>query len=840
MKNKIMNEILPLVQKPGRYIGNEVGAIHKDHRDRIKFCLCFPDLYEIGMSNLGLQIIYHRINRHNDALCERAFCAAPDLEQLLIEHNIPLWSLETFTPLKDFDFLGFSVGYEIAYCGVLDILDLAKIPLSCSSRKEDDPIVITGGPAILNPEPLVDFIDVFFLGDGEEAADEIIAIARTNEYKTNNRRGRLRLLSSISGSYVPSFYKISPGSAGLKPMETGIAEVIKIRSVLPLKNEYYPALPIIPNIETVHDRLSIEIMRGCPRGCRFCQAGYQYRPRRERVIDDIIKQIDESLEHTGYEEISLLSLSTTDYSGLEKLLSRLNSSLNQNRTSIAIPSFRPGTISMNILNALNNGRKTGLTFAPEAGTQKLRDVINKDITEEEILSTSVTAFAHGWDNIKLYFMIGLPTETEEDIDGIINLIRKVEEAARQYGRRKKIGVTISPFVPKPMTPFQWERQIGLEEILSKYRMLQRGLKSKIIDLRFHHAESSIVEGVLSRSDRNIGNVLIAIHNSGLRLQAWSEYFDYERWLQAFEKCGFDFHRVLAGFAAEDHLPWSHITKGISEKFFEQEKIRAYNAEPLRKRHLGSNEMPTNQELPEGESLQVYGRQKRVVRKGPQIQIPSSTIRIRWLRDDSMRFLGHRDMMRIFQRAVSRAGMPVGYSQGFSPHQRISFGPPLPVGYTSEDEYLDIHLSAPFQLEMLERLRKALPQGIEVHHIIARHGFMESLSELINLQEYIITIPDGVKEWTLDGHRPTLTVEREKNGQMKELDIAPGLFEIEKVHRNRLRLMIRAHIPGVGRPEEYMTLLAGLDKASIRTSHYHRIKQYHLENDIRSSIFEASN
>ncbi|MBD3168773.1 MAG: TIGR03960 family B12-binding radical SAM protein [candidate division Zixibacteria bacterium] len=836
LEHFVPQNILPLVQKPARYAGGELGSIKKDPSGKLKFCLCFPDLYEIGMSNLGMQIIYHRINSFENALCERAFSAAPDFEEKLKEHNVPLYSLESFMPLREFDFVGFSVEYELAYSNILDMLDLARIPLKSAERSGNDPIIIAGGPAILNPEPIADFIDAFFIGDGEEIVSDIIERADSDRYRDADRHGKLKILSDIGGCYIPGFYKWD-NNGSLIPVENGIPEKIRVRACSELKNDYYPYSPIIPNIETVHDRLTVELMRGCPRGCRFCQAGYQYRPRRERPPEDIIRQVKDVLAKTGYDEVSLQSLSSTDYSQLEGLLSRLNSILSGKRVSLALPSFRSGTLSVDTLKKLDSGRRTGITMAPEAGTQRLRDVVNKDITEDEIIETAEMVFSNGWNNIKLYFMIGLPTETAEDIQGIIKLIRDIESIARKYGGRNKVNVTISPFVPKPLTPFQWEKQITLEEILEKYRLLRTGLKSKKIDVRFHHAENSVIEGILCRGGRELGDVLRKIHEYRLRLQSWSEYFDYDRWLMALRYCEVDYQKILGGYEEDNILPWSHVTKGIPERFFKSEKEKAYRNEPLRKRSgkTGSEKQISEKSADSGS----FGRKKRKTQNSTTLQLPESVVRIRWTRDESLRFLSHKDNIRLFQRAIRRADLPVEYSQGFSPRPKLSFGPPLAVGFTSEDEYIDIKLNQPFQNSMLVDLQKTLPDGIELKDAVSGNAFMNSVSKLINLQKYIITTDYDLKPEIINELPEQIIARRVKDNDEFEIDIRPGLHDIKILDNNRIELVNYLNRPGVGRPVEYLVYLLNVPEKQAQTAKFHRVQQYNFEDGEMRTVFEIS-
>ncbi len=462
LSEKIKKELLPFVMKPGRYIGNEFGAIKKDHQGKLKVVLAFPDVYEIGMSYLGLSILYHLINKRSNCVAERVFSPWVDAEELLRKENIPLFSLETHTPLKEFDVIGFSLTYELNYATVLNILDLAGIPVFSSQRTEDDPLVIAGGPSALNPEPMAEFIDLFALGDGEEIISEILDEIEKGEQNGIKKEELLLKLSRIPGVYVPSLYEVKYDAEKrferITPKFPDNPEKIKVRTLPELKSEYYPTAPIVPFLETTHDRLTIEIMRGCPMGCRFCEARIAYYPKRERLLEDILKQAEIGIANSGWDELSLLSLSTTDYSKLPELAKRLQDKFYSKRVSISLPSLRPDTFSLELAQLLTRIKKPGLTFAPEAGTSRLRNVIGKNLAEEDLFNTVKIAYSSGWNLIKLYFMIGLPTERKEDLDGIIYLLKKIISIGKQIGGGKKWNVTISSFTPKPHTPFQWEKQ----------------------------------------------------------------------------------------------------------------------------------------------------------------------------------------------------------------------------------------------------------------------------------------------------------------------------------------------------------------------------------------------
>ena len=717
---------LSRLAKPAQYLGGELHAIVKDDAAvDVHFALCFPDTYEVGMSHLGLQILYDLINRDEHAWAERAFMPLSDMEQLLRERNLRLPALESHRPLSSFDLVGFSLQYELCATNVLSMLDLGGIPIRSADRTAEHPVVIAGGPYAQHPEALAPFIDAFFLGDAENAIPEIIAAVRhaRTEAGTRDRAKLLAALDAIEGVYVPAFFEPQyladgqyAGTFRLDGRESNVR-----RRILPtLAGQNTPQAPVVPNIRTIHNRLPVEIMRGCVRGCRFCQAGYLYRPQRERPPSELFSLIESSLRNTGVEELSLLSLSSADYCSVVPLLRYVMDRYGEDETlAVAFPSTRVDALTTEVLEQVQRVRRTNFTIAPEAGTQRLRDVINKGVTDEQILETCSRVFSMGWNGIKLYFMIGFPTETDADLDAIVDLCARIKRLPEAKG--KNITASVSTLVPKPHTPFQWVAQISPSETLRKQRLLADGLHRVKVTFRYHDAFSSFLEGIFARSGRELAPVIERAYALGCRLDSWDSELDRDKWTQAFLDCGVDAESYLNDRDPGSPLPWDHLHPGISREYLRDEYERALRAETTgscrasRCTTCGTCDFRVvkNVLYPREQTEELVASLPASNHETAGIE-PEARVRLCFEKSGALRFIGHLELVTLFHRAVRRARLPIAFSQGFHPLPRIAFGPPLQLGIESRAEYADLYFTRALELDLLCReLNQALPDDLRV-------------------------------------------------------------------------------------------------------------------------------
>ena len=769
-----IDKILPLVQRPARYINSEWNS-HEPKKDApASICFCFPDIYEVGASNLGIEILYHLVNETTPARAERCYCPAKDLEDKLRGSNSPLFSLESKTPLKEFDIVGFSLHHELCAGNLLNMLDLAGIPKLTAERTEVFPLIIGGGPVTANPEPFADFFDAFVLGEGEDAIVEILKSISTiksqipnpkltSETEKMEQRKKLLLeMAKIPGVYVPSLYDVSYNDDGtikaVKPLRGAPARVVK--RIVKLNDAFFPAKQMVPFIQTVHNRLNVEIARGCPRMCRFCQAARYYYPWRQRSEENVLKILDEGLPSTGYEEVSFSSLSSTDYKGLSGLLGEVQKRFGQNKIGVTLPSLRCDRFSLKVAGDLSHNKRSSLTFAPEAGSERLRHVLGKDISEKNILETLSIAARMGWKLVKLYFMIGLPTETDEDIDAIIKLVR----AAKKQNPSLNFNVTVSPLVPKSQTPFQWVAMERPGKIVERLKKLERSLPASV---KGHFVEASALEAVLARGDRKLSRVILKAWEKGCRFDQWREHSRFDLWQEAFKECAIDedFYAVRERKAAEI-LPWDHLQFSTEKDALLSEYNKIF--EPFAPKEEGDAPAAPIVKPPEFKSEKTDFKSVR-------------RLRLRFSRKGDARFLSHLEQIDVFRRVFRRAGLPVAYSMGFSPQVKASFGPAISVGYESESEYVELELIRQVEpSEIIERLDRALPRGFKTMEAKKIPLFFPSLDSLLNVAVFRIEAAAEDESIKAFLSRPEIIVEKVKENKVIRIDAKPLIREMKSM------------------------------------------------------------
>jgi radical SAM family uncharacterized protein/radical SAM-linked protein len=769
-----LDKILPLVQRPSRYINHEINSYKPDMENDVSICLCFPDIYEIGASNLGLEILYHLVNEKKVARCERSYAPDIDMEQILRQEKIELFSLESKTPLKEFDIVGFSLQCELVGTNIVNMLSLSNIHIFSKDREEDEPLIIGGGPVMANPEPFADFFDLFTIGDGEVSMVKILETYRNCKKNKLTRKETLFELSKIEGIYIPSFYDVSYNDDNtvkdIKPNIEGVPETIK-KTIVDLDKVFFHDNKIVPFVETVHNRLNIEVARGCIGRCRFCQASKYYRPWRARKVETILSLLDKSLKNTGYEEVSFSSLSCTDYKDLEELLLQTNEKYYKQNLNVTLPSMRCNKFSLKVAEYLNRDKKPSITFAPEAGSDRLRNVIGKYLSENEIVDTLNFAYQMGWRAIKLYFMIGLPTETLEDISAIKTLVDKVRKTAN----RLNFSITVSPFVPKAQTAFQWEPMFSSEY----FRDVITNIKKTIpADIKAHNHQSSIIEAFLARADRRVSKAIYIAWQKGMRFDQWKDKFNFEVWMESIKEAGFvlNFY-VYRRRNFDEVLPWQHINLGVDKQFLYNDYL------------TGIKETANT----------VSGKEKQVTKLPENIssvkkEIFETKFRVllKFSRTGYVKYISQLEQIDFFRRALKRTSLPLAYTNGFSPQVKAAFGPAIAVGYESNSEYVDLSLTDKVDIETIKQeISKILPEGyalLEAKYVPLR---LPSVEGLVNLAEYIVK---GIKleQEYVDEYlkQDKILVTKEKKGKQTVIDIKDIIKNIEIIDDNTFKIFVR--------------------------------------------------
>jgi radical SAM family uncharacterized protein/radical SAM-linked protein len=836
MNEPSIQDVLAGIEQPSRYLGIETNAVHKDHnRVDLHTVLAFPDLYDIGTSHFGMQILYHILNRRPDTVAERVFAPGVDMEARLRTLGRPLTSLESGIPLRNFDIIGFSLLYELNYTNILTMLDLSNIAFLTAHRQEDEPLVIAGGPCTCNPEPVADFFDAMLIGDGEAAV--IAMVEKWLAWKKDGRKSRLALMrqwSEIEGVYIPSFFKPIYDVKGLQHLEPKYTSYTRIKRTVVgnLDGAAFPSQPVVPFGRPIHDRLRLEVARGCTRGCRFCQAGMIYRPVRERSVQTLMNQTDRALRHTGYEDLSLLSLSTGDYSCIETLMQLLMDRCAGDHVAVSLPSLRAGTLTPELMNLIKMVRKTGFTIAPEAGSQRLRNVINKNIDEAEIVETVENAFRLGWQVIKLYFMVGLPTETDDDLTAIFDLVQRLRRLKRPERRRGQINVSVATFIPKPHTPFQWVGQVPLEDAHQKIHRLRDKLKVPGVHFKWQLPEVSRIEGLWARGDRRLGNLLVTAYRLGCRLDGWSDHFKYNRWQSASEAAGVDVDFFTARPRdVTEPLPWDSIDIGVSKEFLWQEAQKALAGE-LTEDCRGGDCNSCGVCNFENLAPVVYDRCGPGSFQGRIGKNHSKSVDHQFLitfsKTGPIRFVGHLEMANIFVRALRRADVRLKYSEGFHPQPKLSFQDALPVGMESLQELLLVTVTGETTPdEIIRQLNAQLPDGLLVtgcHPLTSKFVRPESVVTTYRLELDGDVFNDEKIASFLKN--PEWIVSRtNRKGKVRKIDLRLAISGIERISPSELNLRLRSLHGSMMRPGDVVDHLFAVPSEKLKHLRVTKISSY---------------
>jgi radical SAM family uncharacterized protein/radical SAM-linked protein len=826
MSIKTIGDIIPLGEKPSRYLGGEINQVKKDlDRVRLRIALAFPDLYEIGTSHFGMQILYHILNAHAEIAAERVFAPGVDMEARLRSEGLPLFSLESRQPLNRFDIIGFSLLYELNYTNILTILDLAAIPFYAAQRDHSHPLIIAGGPCTCNPEPIADFFDAVIVGDGETV---IMQLAQSwmdlHQHVRPDRKALLKRWSQIEGVYVPAFFEPRYDDCGFQTLVPRYPDYSHVTRtiVADLDQVSFPDKPVVPYGKPVHDRLRLEVARGCTRGCRFCQAGMIYRPVRERSPESLLALGAQSVGTTGYEDISLLSLSTGDYGCIVPLMERLMSRFAAENVAVSLPSLRAGTLTPELMKLIKTVRKTGFTIAPEAGSQRLRDVINKNISETEIVTTVKDAFDLGWQVIKLYFMIGLPTETAEDLKALVDLVKVLRNIKSPQKRRGQINVSLATFIPKPHTPFQWAAQLTLAESEDRLMRVQDQLKLSGLKLKWQNPKVSWLEGVWARGDRRLSRLLVAAYHKGCKFDGWSDHFRYDLWEAAFAEEGVepDFYTTRTRDVCEP-LPWDHIHSQVTKAFLSDEWESAAQGEYTGDCRVDDCNQCGVCDFEQIEPLthQDFGENAVEVRPSKfERQTTYKKLSVFYVKQDAARYFGHLELVNIFLRALKRAGIAVKFSEGFHPKPKVSFDNPLPVGIESLKERFIVTVPDHIRPQAVkDGLNAHLPAGLMITHCqLAPKKTAAAPHQLIR---YRVALKEDLFEEARlknfnDKSEAPITLSGRK-GKLKKMDLKDIVESSELVNSRQLNFTLKSQPGKTVRPFDILRHIFNLSEEQVK-------------------------